>query len=103
MGRADTGRDVEVREIIWLDTFVDKLWQKHHVGIDEVEHLLYGSPQVRKVARGDVAGEDVYAALGQTAAGRYLAVFFILKAAARALVISARDMTAKERRRYGES
>jgi uncharacterized DUF497 family protein len=94
---------VEVREIIWLDTFVDKLWQKHHVAIEEVEDVVYGSPRIRKVARGDVAGEDVYAALGQTAAGRYLTVFFILKAGARALVISARDMSAKERSRYGKS
>ncbi|MFI5394061.1 MAG: BrnT family toxin [Candidatus Binatia bacterium] len=94
---------MEVREVIWLDAFVDKLWQKHHVGIEEVEDVLYGSPRIRKVARGDVVGEDVYAALGQTEAGRYLTVFFILKAGVRALVISARDMSAKERRRYGES
>ena len=94
---------MEVREVIWLDAFVDKLWRKHHVRIEEVEDVLYGSPRIRKVARGDVAGEDVYAALGQTAAGRYLSVFFILKAGARALVISARDMSAKERHRHGES
>lgn len=94
---------MEVREIIWLDAFVDKLWQKHHVRTDEVEDVLYRGPKIRKVARGDVAGEDVYAALGQTEAGRYLSVFFIMKAGGRGLVISARDMTAKERRRYGES
>ncbi len=39
---------MEVREIIWLDTFVDKLWQKHHVGIEEVEDVLYGSPRRRR-------------------------------------------------------
>ena len=94
---------MQVREVIWLDVFVDKLWQKHHVGIEEVEDVLYGRPRIRKVARGDVAGEDVYAALGQTEGGRCLSVFFILKTGARALVISARDMSTKERRRYGES
>ncbi len=94
---------MEVREIIWLDTFVAKLWQKYHVSTEEVEAVLYGSPRIRRVARGDVAGEDVYAALGQTESGRYVTVFFILKPGARALVISARDMSAKERRRYGKS
>ena len=93
---------MEVHEIIWLDTFVEKLWRKHHVRIDEVEEVLYGQPLVRRVRRGDVAGEDVYSAMGQTAGGRYLIVFFVLKAAARALVISARDMKPKEQRQYAK-
>ncbi|TAK03518.1 BrnT family toxin [bacterium] len=93
---------MEVREIVWLDTFVEKLWRKHHVRIDEVEEILYGRPRVRKVGRGDVAGEDVYSAMGQTAGGRYLIVFFVLKAAGRALVISAREMKPKERRQYAK-
>lgn len=93
---------MEVREVIWLDAFVEKLWRKHRVDMDEVEEVLYERPQVRKVTRGDVAGEDVYSAMGQTAGGRYLVVFFVLKAGARALVISARDMKPKERRQYAK-
>ncbi len=93
---------MEVCEIIWLDTFVEKLWRKHHVRVDEVEEVLYGQLEVRRVKRGDVAGEDVYSAIGQTVGGRYLIVFFVLKAGARALVISARDMKPKERRQYAK-
>jgi uncharacterized DUF497 family protein len=93
---------VDVREIIWLDIFVEKLRRKHHVHTSEVEEVLYGKPRVRRVARGDVVGEDVYSAIGQTAGGRYLIVFFILKAGARALVISARDIKPKERRQYAK-
>lgn len=93
---------MDVREVIWLETFVEKIRRKHHVRTGEVEEVLYGKPRVRRVARGDVAGEDVYSAIGQTAGGRYLIVFFILKAGARALVISARDLKPKERRRYGK-
>ena len=52
--------DVEVREVIWLDAFVEKLWRKPHVSVDDVEEVLSSRPQVRRVARGDVAGEDVY-------------------------------------------
>lgn len=43
----------------------------------------------------------MYAAYGQTDAGRYLTVFFIHKPGGRALIISARDMDGKERRQYG--
>lgn len=47
-------------------------------------------------------GEDVYAAFGRTFAGRYLAVFFIYKPERKtAVVISARDMTERERKTYG--
>ncbi|PIQ94704.1 MAG: hypothetical protein COV68_03235, partial [Nitrospirae bacterium CG11_big_fil_rev_8_21_14_0_20_41_14] len=45
-----------------------------------------------------VKGEDLYRALGQTDSGRYLTVFFIYKETHEALVISARDMTDKERK-----
>lgn len=47
-------------------------------------------------------GEDVYAAMGRTKAGRYLVVFFVHKADQRILILTARDMTIAERRRYGK-
>ena len=47
-------------------------------------------------------GEDLYAAYGQTAAGRYLIVFFIHKHPTAALPISARDMSQAERRYYDD-
>jgi uncharacterized DUF497 family protein len=90
-----------VREIIWLENFIDKIETKHAVTINEVEEILGGKKKVRRVAKGNVKGEDVYLALGQTAAGRYLAVFYILKKDGSVLPISARDMDDKERRRYG--
>ena len=45
-------------------------------------------------------GEDLYRALGHSDSGRYLTVFFIYKKTREALVISARDMTQKEKRQY---
>jgi uncharacterized DUF497 family protein len=47
-------------------------------------------------------GEDLYRAVGQTDAGRYLSIFFIYKGQGRALVISARDADLKELRSYGK-
>lgn len=54
----------------------------------------------RRIERGKVRGEDLYTALGQTDAGRHLIVFFIHKTSGEALIISARDMTQKDRRQY---
>ena len=64
--------------------------------------LDFISSHYRCIETGDVAGEDIYAAMGQTEAGRYLIVFFVYKTTGEALVISARDMTRKERRAYGK-
>jgi hypothetical protein len=68
--------------------------------MDEVEDALQRRPKVQRLERGRVVGEDLYVALGRTEAGRHLSVFFIRKDNDRALIISARDMDAKERRRY---
>ncbi|MBW1764678.1 MAG: BrnT family toxin [Deltaproteobacteria bacterium] len=62
-----------------------------------------GNPVFNRIKRGHVKGEDVYRVLGQTDSGRYLAVFFIYKETHEALVISARDMTTKERKVFGLS
>lgn len=82
---------------------MEKLWDKHRVEVPEVEEALQNRRRVRRVRRGHVRGEDVYLALGQTDAGRYLAVFFVYKKSHEAMVISARDMEAGERREYGKA
>jgi uncharacterized DUF497 family protein len=91
---------MNVSEIVWLEAVVDKLAQKHGVEVDEVEQVLVGSPRFRFVAKGTRKGEDVYMATGQTADGRFLTVLFIYKSGNRALILSARDMAAWERKRH---
>jgi hypothetical protein len=91
-----------IRSTIWLEEIEDKVIRKHRVWPKEVEQLLANSPHVRFMERGHVPGEDLYAAFGQTDAGRYLAVFFIRKPREQALIISARDMTDNERKSYGK-
>lgn len=88
--------------IIGLRDVVDKLLWKHDVTTDEVEEIMGSFPQYRFIEKGDVEGEDLYAALGRTQAGRYLIVFFVHKVTDEALIVSARDMSQKERRRYGK-
>ena len=69
---------------------------------DEVEQVLNSQPKIRFIEKGERKGEDVYAALGRTDAGRYLSVLFIYKLSREALILSARDMARKERRIYGK-
>ena len=92
---------MRITGFIWLDVIVEKLASKHRVEPYEVEEMFDEGPKFRFVESGNRPGEDVYAALGRTEAGRYLIAFFILKADGRALPVSARDMTPAERKRYG--
>ncbi|PSB16934.1 hypothetical protein C7B69_17510 [filamentous cyanobacterium Phorm 46] len=91
---------MRIEEIIWLDAIIEKLAVKHRVEADEVEAVLRNKPKFRFVEKGDRKEEDVYLALGQTDAGRYLAVLFIYKPSAQALILSARNMADKERKLY---
>lgn len=87
-------------DFIWLPDILDKLAFKHNVTQEEVEAVFFNSPRYRFVETGYKTGEDVYSANGQTDAGRYLIVFFIHKANNTALILSARDMDSRERRRH---
>ncbi len=88
--------------IICPDSMSDKLAVKHHMTVREAREVLLSHPRIRFAEYGYTAGEDVYAAFGQTFAGRYVVVFFVHKpATATASIISARDMSPKERRAYG--
>ena len=93
---------MEIETVIWLRSVVDKLAGKHQVDTLEVEEVLSNHPKIRFVEKGTRRGENVYLALGQTDAGRYLAILFIYKKAKEALILSARDMAARERRQYGK-
>jgi uncharacterized DUF497 family protein len=89
-----------IDDFFWLPDIIDKLIVKHHVTEAEVEEVFFNGAYYRFVEKGYRRGEDVYAAMGQTDAGRYLIVFFIHKGGNIALILSARDMDQKERRRY---
>jgi uncharacterized DUF497 family protein len=93
---------VVIRQIIWKDQFVEKLDQKHGVSVEEAEEVLSGKAHIRKMSKGRVKGEDVYAAYGQTEGGRYLVVIYIRKVIGAILPISARDMDNAERNYYGK-
>ena len=89
-------------DIIWIDRIVEKLAWKHNVLPSEVEEVLSGKCRVFRKEKGKVEGEHLYNALGKTETGRYLSVFFIKNLGNKALIITSRDMTKNERKRYAK-
>jgi uncharacterized DUF497 family protein len=87
---------MQIRVVVW-DAWNEEHIARHGVDPEEVEEMLVGlfaPPFIQRARQG------TYRALGQTAAGRYLAVFFALRAPGHVYPITARDMDAKERRAY---
>lgn len=81
----------------------EKLESKHNVTVREARQVLLKNPRIRFAEKGYTKGNDVYGAFGQTFAGRYLAVIFVYKPEkVTAIIISARDMSKKERKAYGK-
>ncbi len=93
---------MQIESIVCPEHIEGKLEAKHGVTYREARQALLGRSRIRFAERGHTEGEDVYAGFGQSLGGRYLAVFFIYKPTSKtAVIISAREMSEKERRTYG--
>lgn len=93
---------MQIENIVCSARTEAKLESKHHVTFREARQIFFSKPRIRFAESGHSVGQDVYAAFGQTLGGRYLSVFFIYKPARKtAVIISARDMSDKERKAYG--
>ncbi|MFQ5629941.1 MAG: BrnT family toxin [bacterium] len=86
----------------WFDDVIEKIEYKHQVSQDEVEEAFYNKPKYKKAQKGKFKGEDLYYAYGRTDRGRYLFIVFIYKRSHAALIVRARDMNAKEKKRYAK-
>lgn len=86
-----------IHEFVWPEERIEHI-ALHGVAPEEVEEACFGRPWVR---RAKSEGENpVYYILGQTAAGRYLFCVVIAFPDGKGYPVTARDMTAKEKRRY---
>jgi uncharacterized protein len=83
----------------WDEGNESKNWTKHRVSRSECEEVFFNRPLVFSEDVAHSNDEDRYLVLGQTDQGRRLFVVFVMR---RNLlrVISARDMTPRERRAY---
>lgn len=86
-----------ITALIWDDENVEHI-AKHQVSPAEVEEVCFGTEKV--VLRAERAGR--YVVLGRTEAGRYLTVVVTAPHKGRARVITAREMSSKERRKYAK-
>jgi uncharacterized DUF497 family protein len=83
----------------WDEGNIDKNWIKHAVAPSECEQMFFNQPLIVDADISHSEQEDRFYALGRTDANRLLfVVFTIRKDMIR--VISAREMSDKERRAY---
>ncbi|HEX8172350.1 MAG TPA: BrnT family toxin [Thermoanaerobaculia bacterium] len=83
----------------WDEGNIGKNWLKHRVTDWEIEEVFFNAPIAFAADTAHSHAEARYFALGQTNRGRRLFVAFTIR---RDLIrpISARDMTARERKAY---
>ncbi len=83
----------------WDEGNATKNWEKHDVSQSECEQVFFNKPLILHRDSAHSETESRYYILGRTDAGRLLFVVFTTKGKL-IRVISARDMTKKEERRY---
>ncbi|MPZ14837.1 MAG: hypothetical protein GEU73_10525 [Chloroflexi bacterium] len=90
-------------DLVWRSDRIDHI-AKHRLTPGEVEEALFDDPD-RRLFRGPRSVRDqtrhVYYAYGRTHAGRYLLVVLLDLGKRQGMPVTARDMTANERHRYG--
>ena len=84
-------------ELLWDDETLEHIWTRHHLLIDDVEEAYYDT--LAKIHTGKYGRQLVY---GRTQAGRYL--FIVVQPIGQfvAKLITARPMTARDKRFYGK-
>ena len=86
----------------WDEGNIKKNREKHHVSHIECEEIFFNKPVIVKKDDSHSTSEDRYFAIGKTDAGRSLFTVFTLRGN-RIRIISARDMSRKERKIYEET
>ena len=87
------GKQRGIREFIWDDANEDHI-ARHGVTPEETEEIFVGRISVRRSCLGR------YFVLGRSGTGRYLAAVIEKLGAGMVRVVTARDMSPAERRRY---
>lgn len=86
----------------WDEGNLDKNWIKHRVSSIECEAVFFNFPLMFADDEKHSLKEERYFVLGQTNRGRRLFIAFTIRDN-KIRVISARDMSRKEREIYGET
>ncbi len=84
---------IQYIEFEWDRHNEDKIQQRHNVLSEEAEECFFNRHKIRRYG-------SRYWLYGQTDTGRYLFIVYIKKRADKVRVISARDMTDRERQHF---
>jgi len=91
---------MNIQRVFLSKTIEAKIWYKHHVERWEVFDIFYNDEH--KIFRHSLEHRRYWVALGQTTAGRLLAVFYVLRRGV-AYVATAYDMPERYLRIYQRS
>ncbi len=84
-----------VRELLWNDWNIEHI-ARHNVSPPEVEEVCYSNPSVSRTR------DKTLRVIGQTYSGRVLTIFLAPRGEGSYFVITAREATEAERRRFKE-
>ena len=86
----------------WDEGNLLKNWEKHRVSASECEQVFFNRPLISGIDVEHSTEETRYYALGTTDAGRFLFIVFTIRSN-KIRVVSARDMSRRERKVFEES
>lgn len=82
-------------ELLWDDDTIEHIWERHHLSIWEVDEAFHDLEAL--IHTGKYHRQVVY---GKTGGGRYLTIIVEPMSRKEAWLITARDMTDLEKKRY---
>ncbi|MCD4766206.1 MAG: BrnT family toxin [Methanosarcinales archaeon] len=85
---------IKIIEFQWDEENEKHILWRHNVTRSEVESVFIGDPYFR------IGGDGTRYVYGQTSSGRYLFVVYLYPGTGVARIITARDMTKRERKLY---
>jgi uncharacterized DUF497 family protein len=83
-------------ELLWDEETIEHIWERHHLTIEEVDEAFHDSEALIH-AGGKYGRQVIY---GRTEAGRYLVIIVKFESRQVAELVTARQMTDSEKRRY---
>lgn len=93
------GGDADATEFEWDAGNADKIWLRHRVSSPEAEQVFFNRPWAVAEDQSHSRDEIKQFALGRTDAGRLLFLVYTLRGE-KVRIISAREMTRRERKEY---
>ena len=90
---------MKIKRVYFASEEIEEKIRRRGIDLNDISQVFRRSPVLHVDGR-DRFGGKKYFAWGQTLAGRYVFVVFVPECPADGRIISARDMTSKEKKRH---